>query len=183
MVAHRFVGRNPGMDCGSLEFQSDMAGWNAVSIATRYVTVVTSPERMRTRAGTGVPDAMRGYLLDTVRNPDARRSDAPRELRGGGPVSLLRDPVTREPARLPDGRLLTLDPPGKGAEVPGLGTMVSWRADTGVELQVGGGPERFIAALDQSGGSTPKASAVSMMTLAGTGPMFSSEVFGIELSG
>ncbi|WP_161596469.1 cellulase family glycosylhydrolase [Paracoccus aeridis] len=150
MVAHRFVGRNPGMDCGSLEFQSDMAGWNAVSIATRYVTVVTSPERLRTRAGTGVPDAMRGYLLDTVRNPDARRSDAPRELRGGGPVSLLRDPVTREPARLPDGRLLTLDPPGKGAEVPGLGTMVSWRADTGVELQVGGGPERFIAALQGS---------------------------------
>ena len=54
------------------------------------------------------------------------------ELRGSGPVALLLDPVTREPARLADGRLLTLDPPPKKEPVAGLGTMVSWRADSGV---------------------------------------------------
>ena len=142
------------MDCGPLDFHSDMAGWNAVSVATRYVTVVTAPEKLRTRDGTGVPENLRGHVLETVKKRKGRKGGtadrAMAELRGSGPVALLLDPVTREPARLADGRLLTLDPPPKKEPVPGLGTMVSWRADSGVDLQMGGSGEQFLAALQGS---------------------------------
>ena len=37
------------MDCDALEFHSRMAGWNAVSMATEYKTVVSDPAALKTR--------------------------------------------------------------------------------------------------------------------------------------
>ena len=41
----------------------------------------------------------------------------------------------------------------------------------------------FIAALDQSGGSTPKASQVSMTMFLGTGPILSADELGMKSIG
>lgn len=144
------------MDCDALQFHSDMAGWNAVSMATEYKTVVSDPAALKTRDGTGVDEELRGFLVSEVNERAAARLSAgdaaPAEaLKDGGRVAVLLDPVTREPARLSDGRLLTIDPPQKGEDRPaGLESMVSWRSDVGVHLQVGGGAERFVSTLRSS---------------------------------
>lgn len=144
------------MDCDALEFHSRMAGWNAVSMATEYKTVVSDPTALKTREGTGVDEALRGFLVSNLNARAAARLGAEdaglgAELKEGGSIALLLDPVTREPARLPDGRLLTIDQPKKGRDRPaGLESMVSWRSDVGVHLQVGGGAERFVTVLRES---------------------------------
>lgn len=143
------------MDCDALEFQSRMAGWNAVSMATEYKTVVSDPAALKTREGTGVDEALRGFLLSdlkarAVRGLGEGDAELAAELGDGGRVSVLLDPVTREPARLPDGRLLTLDPPPKKDKPAGLDSMVSWRSDVGVHLQAGGGADRFVSTLRES---------------------------------
>lgn len=144
------------MDCDALEFHSQMAGWNAVSMATEYKVVVSDPAALQTRDGTGVDEALRGFLVSNM-NARAAGRLAPQdgaeaaELIDGGSFALLLDPITRQPARLSDGRLLTIDPPGKGKDRPaGLESMVSWRSDVGVHLQVGGGAERFVSTLRES---------------------------------
>lgn len=143
------------MDCDALEFHSRMAGWNAVSMATEYKTVVSDPAAVQTRNGTGVDESLRGFLVSNLNARAAARlpgEDAALagELKDGGRVALLLDPVTREPARLPDGRLLTLDPPQRRSQTAGLDSMVSWRSDVGVHLQVGGGADRFVSVLRES---------------------------------
>ena len=143
------------MDCDALEFHSRMAGWNAVSMATEYKTVVSDPAALKTREGTGVDEALRGFMLSRLNARSAARlsdedADLAAELKDGGRIALLLDPVTREPARLPDGRLLTIDAPQKRSKTEGLESMVSWRSDVGVYLQVGGGAERFVSVLRES---------------------------------
>ena len=137
------------MDCDALEFHSRMAGWNAVSMATEYKTVVSDPAALKTREGTSVDEALRGFMLSRLNARSAARlsdedADLAAELKDGGRIALLLDPVTREPARLPDGRLLTIDAPQKRSKTEGLESMVSWRSDVGVHLQVGGGAHRAL---------------------------------------
>ena len=88
------------MDCDALEFHSRMAGWNAVSMATEYKTVVSDPAALKTREGTGVDEALRGFLVSNMNARAARRlsdQDAAlaEELKDGGSIALLLDPVTR----------------------------------------------------------------------------------------
>lgn len=140
------------MDCDALQFHSQMAGWNAVSMATEYKTVVSDPAALRTRDGTGVDETLRGFLVSNMNARAVSRlsgADAA-DLKDDPRIAVLLDPVTREPARLPDGRLLTIDPPQKGKRPAGLESMVSWRSDVGVHLQVGGGAERFVSTLRAS---------------------------------
>lgn len=144
------------MDCDALEFHSRMAGWNAVSMATEYKVVVSDPAALKTRDGTGVDEALRGFLVSNMGARSAGRLSKQdeaeaEELKSGSSFAVLLDPVTRQPARLADGRLLTIDPPKKGKDRPaGLASMVSWRSDVGVHLQVGGGAENFVSTLRES---------------------------------
>ena len=144
------------MDCDALQFHSQMAGWNAVSMATEYKIVVSDPAALRTRDGTALDESLRGFLLANMNaraalGLSAQDAAQAEELKDGGRFAVLLDPVTREPARLPDGRLLTIDAPQKGKDRPaGLESMVSWRSDVGVHLKVGGGAERFVPALRES---------------------------------
>ena len=140
------------MDCTDLEFHSQLDGWNVVSFATDYVTVVEDPASVRLLGeGQRLDPGLRGHILRelTAGTPDvteADRAGLPR-ARGRQALAVFSDPITGEPARDASGKLLVMQVAKKGAAMPGLKSLVGWRANTGLRIAHRGSAAQVLDAL------------------------------------
>jgi len=139
------------MDCTDPEFHSRLDGWNVVSFATDYVTVVEDPASIELPGQGRLDPALRGHILreltaDALDVTEADRADLPRS-RGKQKLAVFDDPITGEPARDASGRLLVMRVAEKGAAVPGLKSMVGWRANSGFRIAHHGSAAQVLDAL------------------------------------
>ncbi|MCZ0961034.1 calcium-binding protein [Paracoccus benzoatiresistens] len=135
------------MDCTDLSFDSAMADWHAVSFATRYVSVLADPGSVKDLNGDPLGAALRGYVVQKLPGKLPREDRKSLSASDHDNLSVLTDPVTGQPARDPEGRLLVMETPDKAAPTEGVQRMVGWRSGTGITIAYGGTADDILDAL------------------------------------
>ncbi|MTH79028.1 calcium-binding protein [Paracoccus aestuariivivens] len=142
------------MVCSDLAFASEMAGWNTVSFATEYASVVNDPDQITTLDGHRLPSTTRGFVVQKLSNradslSEADRSNLPNRQRAKE-LAVVSDPLTGNLARDASGRLLMIELPDKSTPRAGLNKMVSWRSGAGLSIAHGGTTTDILDALSGS---------------------------------